>query len=106
MNIKQLKFLDWVILISGVIKVKVTSCCQPKPKVKIDNTSYFVLKRIMTDTSSHEKQTDIENHALRAQPTKFEIVSKQTINEPVVIVTAYCKHWLRYFSGCVSWGNS
>ena len=47
------------------------NCCQLKPKVEANNTSYMVLKRIlMTNTSSHEKQTDIENHALRAQPTK------------------------------------
>ena len=46
------------------------NCCQPKPKVEADNLSYIVLKRIMTNTPSHEKQTDIENHALRAQPTK------------------------------------
>ena len=46
------------------------NCCQAKPKVEVDNTLYIVLKRIMTNTSSHEKQTDIENHALRAQPTK------------------------------------
>ena len=45
-------------------------CCQSKPKVEADDISDIVLKRIMTSTSSREKQTDIENHALRAQPTK------------------------------------
>ena len=46
------------------------NCCQAKPKVEADNTSYTVLKRIVRNTSSHEKQMDIENHALRAQRTK------------------------------------
>ena len=46
------------------------NCCQPKPKVEADDMSYIVLKSKMTNTSSLEKQTDIENHALRAQPTK------------------------------------
>ena len=54
----------------------------------------------MTNSPSHETQTDIENHALRAHPTKQSIMSKKLINEPVVTVTIYCKHWLRYFSAC------
>ena len=75
-------------------------------EVEADITSCIVLKTIMTNTPSHETQTDIENHALRSQPKDYSIISKKIIDESVVTVTIYCKHWLRYFSGCVSWRNS
>ena len=67
---------------------------------KLDNISYNVLKRKITNTPLHETQTGIENHALRA---KLSIISKQKTKEPVVTITKYCKHWLRYFPGCVFW---
>ena len=51
----------------------------------------------MTNTQSHEAQTDIENHALRAQPTDDSIISKKIINEPVVTVTIYCKTLVAVF---------
>ena len=49
----------------------------------------------MTNTPAHETQWDIENNALRAQPTDQSIISKQKTNEPLVIKTIYCKLWLR-----------
>ena len=37
--------------------------------LKTNNTSYNGLKKTMINTPLLETQTDIENHALRAQPT-------------------------------------
>ena len=70
-NIKQL--LDKVILISGIIKVEVTR--------------HTLFWRESNKQPAHETQTDIENHAFRAQPSNKSIISKQITNEPLVTVT-------------------
>ena len=74
--------------------------------LKLDKTSYNVLKRRITNTPLHETQIDGHRKSCLARATYRLVNYLQAENKRAGSITKYCKHWLKYFPGCVFWGNS